>query len=166
MKACLYKLECVMTSKFYIGSTIHTLKYRLKKHRATSKEPDKQNSPLYTHFREVGWINARMSVLTEVEVETRRDLLALERAEILRHLGSPLCLNHNRPIISRDEKKESDAEYGKKRRAENKDAERQRVIEWRLRNPEKYAEQIRRSVEQQREKRRLAREQNNLAQEG
>lgn len=153
MKACLYKLECLLTSKFYIGSTIHTLPYRLKKHRSTSKEPDKQNSPLYTHFREVGWEHARMSILIEVDVESRRDLLAIERAEILRHLGSSLCLNHNRPIITREEKKESDADYGKKRRTENKDDERQRVTEWRRNNPEKRAEQVRRSLEQQRQKR-------------
>ena len=153
MKACIYRLECLLTSKFYIGSTIHTLAYRLKKHRSTSKEPDKQNSPLYTHFREVGWEHARMSILTEVEIESRRDLLAIERAEILRHLGSPLCLNHNRPVITREEKKESDADYGKKRRAENKDDERQRVAEWRRNNPEKRAEQVRRSLEHQRQKR-------------
>lgn len=165
MKACLYKLECLATSKYYIGSTTCTLKERLKKHRASSKETRKQNSPLYTHFREVGWEHARLSVLTEVEVETRRDLLALERTEILRHLGSPLCLNHNRPIISREEKKEMDAVQGKKRRAENKDRERQRLIEWRKRNPEKRAEQARRSNERQRQ-RRLAREQKNLAGEG
>ena len=159
MKACLYRLECSVTSKFYIGSTTLTLAQRLKKHRSSSTEIRKQASPLYTHFREVGWETAEMVVLSEVEVDSRRDLLALERAEILRHLGCPLCLNHNRPIITREEKKAGDAVYGKKRRAENKDAERQRVVEWRKRNPEKYAEQIRRSVERQR----LAHEQKNVA---
>ncbi len=139
-----------MTSKFYIGSTTCTLKERLKKHRSSANEVRKQNSPLYTHFREVGWENARLSVLSDVEVETRRDLLALERAEILRHIGSPLCLNHNRPIITHEEKKESDAVYGKKRRAELKDEERRRVTEWRKRNPEKRAEQARRSNVRQR----------------
>jgi hypothetical protein len=96
-----------------------------------------------------------------VDVERRQDLLTLERAEILRHLGSPLCLNHNRPIISREEKKEMDLVQGKKRRAENKDRERQRVAEWRKRNPEKYAEQVRRYNERKRQ--RLAREQNTFA---
>jgi hypothetical protein len=38
MKACLYKLECAVTSKFYIGSTIHTLKYRLKKRRLAREQ--------------------------------------------------------------------------------------------------------------------------------
>jgi hypothetical protein len=163
MKACLYRLDCSVTSKFYIGSTTCTLAVRLKKHRASSLEIRKQNSPLYRHFREFGWTNARVSVLTEVDIETRRDLLALERAEILRHLGSPLCLNHNRPIITREEKKVEDARYGKKRRAENKDDERRRVAEWRKKNPERYAEQIRRRNER---KRSLARQQKNLAEEG
>lgn len=100
-----------------------------------------------------------MIVLREVEADSRHGLFQIEKAEILRHLGSSLCLNHNRPIITREEKKEHAVVYGKKRRAENKDAERQRVAEWRKRNPEKYAEQVRRSVERQR----LAREQKNVA---
>ena len=153
MKACVYKLQCSLTSKFYIGSTIHTLAYRLKKHRSSSKEPRKYGSPLYTHFREVGWENAEMTTITEVEIDSRRELLELEKAEILTHIGHPLCLNHNRPVITRDEKKALDVEYGKKRRANNKDEQRNRVAEWRKNNPEKWREQKRRSVEQQRKKR-------------
>ena len=94
-----------------------------------------------------------MRILREVEVESRRALLEVERAEILTHLGTPLCLNHNRPVITRDEKKESDAIYGKTRRSETKEHDRIRVAEWRTRNPEKRTEQNRRSVEQQRVKR-------------
>ena len=160
MKACIYRLQCRLTGKFYIGSTTCSLTYRLKKHRASSKEPRKQASPLYTHFREVGWEHAEMTILREVEAESRHALLEVERTEILTHLGAPLCLNHNRPVITREEKKDHDAVYGKKRRAENKDDERRRVAEWRKRNPEKYAEQVRRSVERQR----LAAAQNTFAQ--
>lgn len=156
MKACLYRLRCHLTGKFYVGSTTCTLAVRLKKHRASSKEERKQASPLYTHFREVGWQHAEMSILREVEVDSRRALLELEKAEILLHLGTPLCLNHNRPVITAAEKKESHAVYGKKRRAETMDAERRRVAEWRRNNPEKRVEQVRRSLAQQREKRRLA----------
>ena len=94
-----------------------------------------------------------MSVLSEVDVETRRDLLALERAEIQTHIGSPLCLNHNRPLITPDEKKERDVAYGKVRRSHKSQDERQRVADWRQKNPEKRAEQVRRSLEQQRQKR-------------
>lgn len=153
MKGVIYRLECSVSNKFYIGSTIHTLPYRLKKHRSTSKEADKKGSPLYTHFTEIGWAAARITQLYEVEFETRRDLLEFEREEIDKYLGNPLCLNHNRPLITPEEKKQKDVEYGKQRRLHNKEAERERVAEWRRNNPEKYAQQVARSVERQRQKR-------------
>ena len=144
MKVCIYRLRCRVTDKFYIGSTTHSLTYRLKKHRAASREPHRMNSPLYTHFREVGWDNAEMSTLFELEVETRNEMLASEKAEILKHIGSELCLNHNKPMITRDEKKASDVEYGRQRRKLNPEGERTRVSEWRLKNPDKYKEQTKR----------------------
>ena len=155
MKVCIYKLECRETGKFYIGSTTSTLNCRLKHHRSASKEPHRQNSPLYTHFREVGWDKARMITLCEIDVESRQEMLSIEKSEILKYMGSDLCLNHNRPIITRDEKKLSDAEYGKQRREIYADKERNRVAEWRRKNPEKYAEQLKRTCERQRERRLL-----------
>lgn len=153
MKGTIYRLECSISKKFYIGSTIHTLVYRLKKHRSTSKEPDKKGSPLYTHFTEVGWEVARIMPLYEVDFETRRDLLRIERDEIDKYLHDSLCLNHNRPIITPEEKKQMDAEQGKLYREKNREAGRNRVAEWRRNNPELRAEQVRRSLEQQRLKR-------------
>ena len=94
-----------------------------------------------------------MTVIFDVEVESRRGLLEIEKAEILKHIDDPHCLNNNRPIISPEEKRQSDVEYGKRRRELNKERERNRVAEWRKNNPEKRAEQIRRSLEQQRRKR-------------
>lgn len=95
-----------------------------------------------------------MSILREVDVDSRRELLEVEKAELLVHIGSPLCLNHNRPVITKVERKEHQVIYGKRRRQANAELERVRVNEWRNRNPEKRAEQVRRSLEQQREKRR------------
>ena len=115
------------------------------------------NSPFYTHFRNVGWESADIRVLYEVEFDTRAQLLQAEKEEIIKHLDDESCLNHNRPCITREEKKQQDKEYGKQRRTEQKERERQRVIEWRKKNPEKYAEQCRRANE----KRRLAREAKN-----
>jgi hypothetical protein len=129
----------------------------MKKHRSASKESDKMNSPFHTHFRNVGWENAEIRTLYEVEFDTREQLLQIEKDEIIKHLTNELCLNHNRPCITREEKKQHDAEYGKKRRTEQKERERDRVSEWRRKNPEKYAEQCRRAYE----KRRLAREAKN-----
>lgn len=146
MKAQIYRLSCLKTGKYYIGSTTHTLNYRLKKHRSASKEEHRKNSPLYTHFREVGWENADMSTLFEVIVETRRELFNIEKNEILNHINSDLCLNYNRPLITQDEKKLRDAEYGKQRREFNPERERERIKEWRKNNPDKYREQRRRYI--------------------
>ena len=143
----IYRLQCNETSKFYIGSTIHTLTYRLKKHRSTSKEEDKMGSPVYSHFRSVGWNNAQMILICECEVNSKVELLTLEKDEILKYIGQENCLNHNRPIRTTEEKKEWDKEYGKVRRILKKDEERSRIKQWRLDNPEKYAEQRRRERE-------------------
>lgn len=129
----------------------------MKKHRSASKEPDKMKSPFHTHFRNVGWENAEIRTLYEIEFETRGQLLQAEKDEIIKHLSNESCLNCNRPLITPEEKKQCDAEYGKQRRTDHKERERQRVIEWRKKNPEKYAEQCRRAYE----KRRQAREAKN-----
>ncbi len=112
------------------------------------------NSPFLTHFREVGWEFASMTILYEIEVADRHEILQEEKIEILKYLNTELCLNQNRPVRTTDEKKQQDKESSKLRRAEQKDRERQRVAEWRAKNPEKYAAQVRRSVEEQRAKRR------------
>jgi hypothetical protein len=146
-----YRLQCIETSKFYIGSTIHTLNYRLKKHRSTSKEQDKMNSPLYTHFRSVGWDKAEMVLIIECEIDSKTNLLTLERNEILKYIGQEKCLNHNRPLRTEEDRKQWDKEYGKVRREMKRDEERTRVKQWRLDNPEKYAEQRRRECQRQKE---------------
>ena len=153
MKGRLYRLQCRLTGKFYIGSTTTTPAYRLKKHRAASKELHRQESPLYTHFRTVGCTNTELVVLAEFEVETRRALLEIEKKEILVHIGTSLCLNHNRPLITAEEKKTRDAEYGKERRANNKERELERVKRWREANPDKYEAQKKRSSQRQKEAR-------------
>ncbi len=152
MKAQIYMLSCLETGKFYIGSTVHTLQYRLKKHRSASKEPQREKTALYIHFRSVGWDKAKMTCLSEIEIENRREMFELEKLEILKHIGSELCLNTNRPVITREEKKKMDAEYGKEIRKLDPESERNRVAEWRKKNPEKYREQARRYRERKRNK--------------
>lgn len=147
MKGIVYKITCMLTSKYYIGSTIHTPKYRMKKHRSTSKEEDKMNSPFYTHFRDVGWENANIQVLYELEFQSKQQLLQAEKDEIIKHLGNELCLNRNRPCITPNEKKQSDIQYGKRRRTEHIEKERERVKTWRENNPDKYRLQCQRAYE-------------------
>lgn len=153
MKACIYKIECKHTGKFYIGSTTLSLAMRLKKHRSASRELHRMNSPFYSHFREVGWDSAIITVIQDVDVESRRSLFQIEKEEICKYIESTLCLNHNHPLITQDEKRARDTSYRKQRREANPEYERNRVAEWRKKNPEKRAEQVRRSLEQQKKRR-------------
>ena len=128
------------------------LKNRLKHHRSKSKEQIALNTPLYVHFRELGWQNARIILLEEFEITSKKQLLERECEVIKQFLGLETCLNKIRPIITDNEKKERDSKYGRKRREENPDYERERLKEWRKNNPEKWREQTKRYFERKRER--------------
>ena len=143
MLAKLYRLEG--GGKFYIGSTTLTLNRRLTKHRSQSKEPRCLNRPMSVHFRSINWEKVEMILIKEVEVENRHELLQVEKIEIEQYKNDENCLNITRPLITKEEKKESDAEYGKKRRELFKEKERERVKRWRKENPEKWKAQYKRA---------------------
>lgn len=149
----LYKIESNVDGCFYIGSTRQDLKNRLKNHKSKSKDPIRQKTPLYVYFNRVGWEHAEIQLLAELESISDIELLELEKAEILNVINDEQCLNKSRPIRTSDEKKERDREYGKVRRRDNREAELQRVRQWRLDNPEKYADQCRRANERVKERR-------------
>lgn len=153
MKGFVYKIECMKTNKFYIGSTTQTIKKRLKNHKSKAKEPCRQNTPLYSHFNSVGWENANIVLLFESDVETKSDLLILEKNEIMKVLNTSDCMNVARPCITQEERSIHDREYSRQRYKDNKDSERDRIKIWREKNPEKYKLQLQRSSEKQRIKR-------------
>lgn len=139
--------------KFYIGSTTQPLKKRLKNHRSKSKEETRKNTPLYKHFNVIGWDGVIIELIAEQDFVDKSEMFGLEKSEILKHQSDENCLNYAKPTITAEEKRERDRAYGKKRRTENPDSERIRVAEWRRNNPDKYAQQVARSVERQRQKR-------------
>lgn len=143
MLAKIYKLEG--GGKFYIGSTTLTLNRRLNKHRSKSKEEISQNRPLYIHFRGINWENVEMILIKEVEVKDRRELLQIEKEYINQFINYENCLNITRPLITKEEKKISDAKYGKKIREQFKERERERLQRWRKENPEKRKLQYQRA---------------------
>jgi hypothetical protein len=156
----LYKISSTVDESFYIGSTRQSLAMRLKNHRSKSKDPVRQKTPLYVYFNRVGWAHARIELLAEVDIITDLDLLGMEKAEISGVLTDPHCLNKATPLRTPEDKKQRDKEYGKLRRTTKGGDERARVKQWRLDNPEKYAEQCRRAKERAIEKR--AAQKNNL----
>lgn len=119
----------------------------MKNHKSKAKETIRENTPLYIHFNTVGWENARIEILYELEFQSKEQLLQSEKDEIIKHKGNLLCLNRNMPCITADEKKQRDSEYGKQHRLEHKEKEKQRLKEWRKNNPEKYKLQCQRAYE-------------------
>jgi Uri superfamily endonuclease len=136
MIGIIYRLEG--GGKFYIGSTTSNLKDRLKKHRAKSNEDNSKNRASYIHFKNIGWSNVSITSIHETEVSTRRELLTKECEFIKTCIKDENCLNKNLPIITPEEKKLKDAEYGRSRRLENPERERLRVKKWRSENPDTW----------------------------
>jgi predicted GIY-YIG superfamily endonuclease len=127
--------------KFYIGSTTQDLKTRLKNHKSKSKEISRQNTPLYVHFNLIGWEHAEITSVQELEITDRKQL-GLKEDEVIREkIDDEKCLNKARVNITKEERKVRDSLYGKKRRENCKDEEKQRVKMWRMLNPEKRKEQ-------------------------
>lgn len=136
----IYKLEG--GGKVYIGSTTSELKIRLKKHKSKSNERVSKNREVYKHFKQIGWGAASISIIKQVEVFDRRELLNYEKEEVLKIINNDNCLNSILPITTLDEKKQKDSEYSKKRRNDNPEKERLRLQRWRQENPDKRREQV------------------------
>jgi hypothetical protein len=130
--------------KFYIGSTTQELKKRLKNHRSKSKENHRKSTPLYEHFNTIGWAAAVITLIEELEVLDRRELLKMEDIIVRKSLTDPTCLNKVCVVFTPEQKREKDKVYGKTRRELKKEGERERVKLWRQNNPDKWKEQTKR----------------------
>ena len=134
----IYRIESNLDDgKFYIGSTTQSLAMRLKNHRSKSKDPLRQKTPLYRHFNTIGWEHASIILLYEIEDTTKEVILDHEKEYIQASLADDKCLNKATPLITEEEKKEKDRQYGAKWREENKERDAERVRKWRAENPEK-----------------------------
>jgi Uri superfamily endonuclease len=135
----LYRIEG--GGKFYIGSTTQDLKKRLKNHRSKSQESHRKTTPLYDHFNKIGWNLAVITLVAELDVADRGELLLQEDQLIRQHMTDEKCLNKCHVKITPEERKERDKLCGIKRRLEKKEEDRERIKTWRALNPEKWREQ-------------------------
>lgn len=140
----IYRIECNLNGKFYVGSTTQTLAKRLKNHRSKSKEECRKKTPLYACFNECGWDHASIRLISEHNDISNEQLLAIEKEEIIKCMDDPMCLNKSRPQRTPEELKTRSREYGRTHRENNKDKDRERVSQWRLMNPDKWKEQTKR----------------------
>jgi hypothetical protein len=139
MKGFIYRLAG--GGRFYIGSTTLSLEDRLREHKSFSTKAKSRQIPVYAHFAEVGWECATITLVREVEYETKRDLLKAEREEFDKVRNDPACLNKNRPLITREELKEQVKTNAARWYQENKEHTRERIRDWRAANPEKVKAQ-------------------------
>ena len=145
MVGLVYRLTSTCDGYYYIGSTMTSLAKRMQHHKALLKDPVRCRSAVYTHFNSVGWDNnAEITLISEYDVTFRDELRQHEMDELMKVVDDPFCLNQNRPIRNDEDKKASDKEYGRIRREQMKEDERERVRIWRLNNPDKRKEQTQR----------------------
>lgn len=93
-----------MDGHFYIGATKGELRFRLQKHKASSKEhPDR---PVYKYI--TNWNDVKIILIEKVNCNTREELNKKEDEFIQKELENPLCLNHRRAHNTEEDKKKQE----------------------------------------------------------
>ncbi len=136
----IYKLDG--GGKFYIGSTTTQLSQRFKKHKCKSNENTAKSRKVYIYFKEIGWENVQITLIKEINVNNRHEVLIHETYEVKKYIDNPNCLNSILPSLTKEERKTRDSLYSKNRRKENPERERLRLQKWRKENPDKRRQQV------------------------
>jgi len=106
--AVVYVLQCI-DNYYYIGSTINNPRFRLNNHKKDSiKFPDRN---VYKHINEIGWDNVLLQIVEKYPCNTREELRLKEDEFIKESIDDMYCLNHQRAVISKEERKENVANY-------------------------------------------------------
>lgn len=112
--AKIYKLYCD-DGHFYFGSTKRKyLACRLSGHKMDSKKEKYKNNKSYSHINMIGWDRVKIILVEEFEYTSRDDLRRRENVYIVNELKNPLCLNHNRSLVTDQERLEMWNERRKK----------------------------------------------------
>lgn len=126
-KGKVYEIICRITSERYIGSTIDTLSRRLTSHRLLSNPCISKNIIIRGDY----YIN----LLEECDCENKMQLLKKERE----WYDKLECINLNRPITFKEERKEYFKKYFKENK-EYKEKKKEQSKEYYEKNKEKKKE--------------------------
>jgi hypothetical protein len=113
-KGKIYKLYCDDGSYYYGSTTDKYLSKRFHSHKADSNKDAYKNNKVYSHIHSIGWDCVKCILVEEFDYTTREDMKRRENKYIVEGLPDPLCLNHNRAIISDSERLEKINERNKK----------------------------------------------------
>jgi group I intron endonuclease len=164
----IYKIVCE-DGKYYIGSTVRTLKARLTSHKHASTRTQTNNA--YNHIKTVGWDNVTIQLVELFPCENRNQLLERETWFISQCKEDTLCLNTRNPLTddttpeAKRAHKEKCKEYYQKHReeilqkraeyqCENREKRSKYNREYRQQNAEKLKEYDKEYAEKYRERRR------------
>lgn len=164
----IYKIVCE-DGKYYIGSTIRTLKARLTAHKHASSKT--QTNSAYNHIKTIGWDKVTIELIELFPCENKNQLLERETWFIARHKEDELCLNTRNPLTddttpeAKQMHKESCKEYYQQHReeilqkrseyqVENREKRSEYNREYRRRNAEKLKNYDKEYTKKYRERRR------------
>jgi predicted GIY-YIG superfamily endonuclease len=105
-KGKIYKVTCCETGNVYIGSTTISLKHRFTCHNTPSNQCETRD-----------FINPKIELIEDYPCETKDELCWRERE----WMEKTDCVNKQRPIVTREEKRERKFETNKKYHEENRD---------------------------------------------
>jgi len=103
-RAKIYKLYCD-DGHYYFGSTIaHYLCKRIAGHKSDGQKESFKHNKLHSHINRIGWDRVKIILVEEIDYTTKDDLRRKENEYIVKALADPLCLNHNRAIVTEEER--------------------------------------------------------------
>lgn len=120
-KGKIYKLYCDDGHYYYGSSSDKYLCKRLAGHKSEANKPNGVYRKVYTHINKIGWDRVKIVLVEEFEYTTREDMRKRENEYITKSLTDELCLNHNRSIVSEEERLQLSKEYKQKKREANKE---------------------------------------------
>ncbi len=120
----IYKITSPNTEKIYIGSTCHTLEYRLRKHINNYKSYLKGEYKYTTSYEIIKSNDFEIILLENVKCNNKRELHLIER----KYIDEIDCVNKFKPLRSKKEWYQDNKqrllkkqiEYQKKNKAKNK----------------------------------------------
>jgi len=115
----IYRISCLDTGKYYIGSTIRTIEERLYKHKHSYKYYLNGKYHYVSSFDVLENNNYVIELVEEYSCNNKRELNQRESIYIKKCIDDELCVNKRRAFITDEERKEYDKKYGKEYNRKN-----------------------------------------------
>jgi len=135
----IYRLSCLDTGKYYIGSTIRTIEERLYKHKHSYKYYLNGKYHYVSSFDVLENNNYVIELVKNYPCDNKRELEKQEDIYIKKYMNDELCVNKQRAYLTNEERKENMKEYKKEYNKKNQD----KIRERRKKNDKKNQDKIR-----------------------